>query len=263
MDHNVVLAKTVHCKEHDMPKIKFTDTVVARDCVCIDGKTTWYSDTETRGLQLCVTARGAKTWYLNRWDPKAEKTRRVKIGPFASKGTHTRWAREQAQKKTLDVIEGRVQTREERAVERSGVPTLREAFDREMQFRQTRGEAYGGPIHDKTANDYTRAFERYLATWADQKMDEIDVSAIQRALDDLSESKPFAAHKVNIVVGMTFDRASRMIGAPLQVLTPKLDSNRSRMRPSGLRIGKNTVNESSSMKQASSPRIVSADAPRA
>lgn len=208
-----------------MPKIKLTDTVVTRDCVAIGGKTTWYNDTETRGLQLCVTPAGARTWYVNKWDPKAEKTRRIKLGPFASKGTHTRWARDQVGKKVLDVIEGRAQTRVEQEQERAGIPTLREAFDREMQFRRTRGAAYGGPIHANTDADYTRAFDRYLATWGTDKMDEIDVGAIQRALDDLSEEKPFAPHKVNIVLGMTFDRASRMIGAPLQVLTPKLDKN--------------------------------------
>lgn len=48
-----------------MPKIHLTDTVVQRDCVAIDDKTTWYSDTETTGLQLCVTPAGAKTWYLH------------------------------------------------------------------------------------------------------------------------------------------------------------------------------------------------------
>ncbi len=69
-----------------MPKIKFTDTAVEKQCIAHDGKTTWYSDTETRGLQLCATAGGAKTWYLNKWDPTAKKVRRVKLGQFATKG---------------------------------------------------------------------------------------------------------------------------------------------------------------------------------
>lgn len=205
-----------------MPQIKFTDTTIAK---LTAEKTIWYTDPSVKGLQLCVTAKGAKTWYVNRWDTQAQKTRRIKLGPFASKGTHTRWAKDQVGKRVLDVIEGRAQTRVEQAQARAGIPTLREAFDREMQYRRNRDKAFGGPIHDKTANDYQRAFDRYLITWADARMDDIDVGAMQRALDDLSESKPFAAHKVNMVVGMTFNRAARMIGSRLKVLTPKLDSN--------------------------------------
>ncbi len=205
-----------------MPKIKFTDTSIAKLEV---GTTTWYSDPAAKGLQLCVTANGVKTFYVVKWDAKASKTRRVKIAQWARTGTHTRWAKDQVGKKVLDVIEGRAQTKRERAVERAGVPTFREAFDRDMQYRRSRGDAYGGPIHQRTDRDYCRAFENYLVTWADAKMDAIDVGAIQRMLDDLSERKPFAAHKVNIVVGFTFGRASRMIGAPLTVLTPKLEQN--------------------------------------
>ena len=205
-----------------MPKIKFTDTNLKR--LSAD-KTTWFSDPGARGLQLCVTAGGTKTWYFNKWDVSAQKTRRVKLGQWYAKGTHCRWAKDQIGKAALDVQEGKVRTREELELEAVGIPTLREAFEREMQFRRNRGEAFGGPIHENTDRDYTRAFERYLAKWADDRMDSIDVGAIQRALDDLSEEKPFAAHKVNIMVGMIFARAARMIGEPLRVLTPKLDKN--------------------------------------
>lgn len=205
-----------------MPQIKFTDTTLAK--LSAD-KTTWFSDPSTKGLQLCVTAGGTKTWYVNRWDAQAQKVRRVKLGQWASKGTHCRWAKDQVAVAFNDVREGRAKTKAEVAQEQVGIPTLREAFDREMQYRRNRKAAYGGPIAANTDRDYCRAFESYLGKWSDIRMDEIDVGAIQRALDDLSEEKPFAAHKVNIVVGMTFARAARMIGAPLRVLTPKLDKN--------------------------------------
>ncbi len=205
-----------------MPQIKFTDTAVAK--LKADAMT-WYSDPSAKGLQLSVTPGGTKTWYVVKWDSATRKTRRVKLGQWAPRGMHCAWAKDQVGKVMLDVKEGKVATKAEKAIERAGIPTLREAFDREMQFRRNRGAAYGGPIHARTDDSYTRAFDKYLATWADDKMDEIDVGAIQRALDDLSEVKPFAAHKVNIVLGMVFVRASRMIGKPLQVLTPKLAQN--------------------------------------
>ncbi len=48
-----------------MPQIKFTDTNLKRLSA---HKTTWFSDSDVKGLQLCVTARGTKTWYVNKWD---------------------------------------------------------------------------------------------------------------------------------------------------------------------------------------------------
>lgn len=205
-----------------MPQMKFTDTAIAK---LTADKTTWFSDPSAKGLQLCVTPNGVKTFYVNKWDKAAQKTRRVMLAQWASKGTHAAWAKEQVGKVVLDIKEGKAKTKAETAVERAGIPTLREAFDREMQYRRNRKAAYGGPIAANTDRDYCRAFDMYLTKWADARMDEIDVGAIQRALDDLSDEKPFAAHKVNIVLGMTFARASRMIGAPLRVLTPKLDKN--------------------------------------
>jgi integrase len=56
-------------------------------------------------------------------------------------------------------------------------------------------------------------------------MDEIDAAGIQRMLDDLAEIKPFAAHKVNLVVGFAFARAERMINARLPMLHPSLEKN--------------------------------------
>lgn len=205
-----------------MPQILFTDTAVAK--LKADAMT-WYSDPGAKGLQLSVTPGGTKTWYVVKWDPTTQKTRHVKLGQWVTRGMHCAWAKDQVGKVMLDVKEGKVTTKAEKAVERAGIPTLREAFDHEMQYRRNRGAAYGGPIHARTDDSYCRAFEKYLATWADDKMDEIDVGAIQRAFDDLSEVKPFAGHKVNIVVGMVFERASRMIGKPPQVLTPKLAQN--------------------------------------
>lgn len=112
-----------------MPQIKFTDTNVGKLVV---GSTTWFSDPTTKGLRLCVTAGGVKTWYVNKWDPKTQKVRQVKLAQWAQKGTHSAWAKDQVGKVVLDVKEGRVKTKAETAVARAGIPTLREAFDKEM-----------------------------------------------------------------------------------------------------------------------------------
>jgi len=205
-----------------MPQIKFTDTNLKT--LSADA-TTWFSDPTAKGLQLCVTAGGVKTWYVNKWDSTAQKTRRIKLGQWSNQGKHCAWAKKEVGRAASNIEDGVVKTKQEKAVERAGIPTLREAFDKEMGYRRARPASLGGPIHDRTDKDYTRAFDLYLSTWADDKMDVIDTAAVQRMLDDLVNEKPFAAHKVNVVLGITFKRAERMINARLPGLPPKLDKN--------------------------------------
>lgn len=71
---------------------KFTDTNVAA-ATAISGTKTWFSDPTCKGLQLCVTAGGVKTWYVNKWDATAQKTRRVKLGQWSAQSKHTAWAK--------------------------------------------------------------------------------------------------------------------------------------------------------------------------
>ena len=68
-----------------MPQIKFTDSTLKSLSTT---KTTWFSDPSCKGLRLCVTKSGVKTWYVTKWDAAAQKTRSVKLAQWASKGAH-------------------------------------------------------------------------------------------------------------------------------------------------------------------------------
>jgi hypothetical protein len=57
-----------------MPQIKFTDTTIGK--LKVDA-ITWYSDPTAKGLQLCATPAGVRTWYVVKWDPASQKTRPV------------------------------------------------------------------------------------------------------------------------------------------------------------------------------------------
>lgn len=59
---------------YDMPHIKFTDSTLKSLSAA---KTTWFTDPSCKGLRLCVTKSGVKTWYVNKWDPTSQKTRSV------------------------------------------------------------------------------------------------------------------------------------------------------------------------------------------
>lgn len=117
----------------------------------------------------------------------------------------------------LDLIEGKQQTREERKFELAGIPTLRMAFDRPLERRLKRPVNQGGPISELTAKGYRQMFDKYLLTWADCLVTEIDVAIVNRSLDDLNFAKPFTAHKVSTVLSMTYRTATRWINAPLVV----------------------------------------------
>jgi len=60
-----------------MPQIKFTDTTIGK--LKVDA-ITWYSDPTAKGIQLCATPAGVRTWYVVKWAPASQKTRRVKLG---------------------------------------------------------------------------------------------------------------------------------------------------------------------------------------
>lgn len=75
-----------------MPQIKFTDSTLKSLSTT---KTTWFSDPSCKGLRLCVTKSGVKTWYVTKWDSAAQKTRSVKLAQWASKGAHCAWAKKQ------------------------------------------------------------------------------------------------------------------------------------------------------------------------
>ena len=67
-----------------MPHIKFTDTNVG--AIPTPDKTVWYTDPKQKGLRLCVTKTGVKTWYVNKWDPTANKVRSVKLAHVRHSG---------------------------------------------------------------------------------------------------------------------------------------------------------------------------------
>lgn len=192
-----------------MPSIRFTDTNLK---TLSADKTTWFTDPSVKGLRLCVTAGGTKTWYVNKWDPHAEKVRAVKLGQWADKGTHCAWAKSQVGKVAHDIEQGNVKNRAEKAVEVAGIPTLREAFELEVENRLTLDEAYGGPRAAETMQNYRSPLFRYIdAKHLDSRVTEFDHVAVQRELDAVAKSHPFAAHKLNIALGYAHKRAKRVL----------------------------------------------------
>lgn len=172
-----------------MPQIKFTDTAIAK--LKVDA-ITWYSDPSAKGLQLCATPAGVRTWYVVKWDPQAQKTRRVKLGQWAPQGKHCAWAKKAAGQAASKIEDGKVQTKAEAAVDRATIPTLREAFELEVARRQAEED-----VSDATINYYRSLLETHVGKLLDDTVDALDGRTIQHRLDTFYASNPYGAHKLH------------------------------------------------------------------
>ncbi|GIT86176.1 integrase family protein [Roseobacter sp. OBYS 0001] len=183
-----------------MPQITFNDRAVAK--ITTD-KTTWFTDSTVRGLRLCVTKTGTKTWWVNKWDPTKQKTRAIKLGQWANTGTHCAWAKKQVGATTLQIVEGHAITRNERAAEKQklGIPTFGEAFDQYIEHRMGARASGKKPMVEKTAKDYRHTFNRELGAWAHVHVDELPILEINQHLNALQLRVPHSARMASTVAG--------------------------------------------------------------
>lgn len=197
-----------------MPHIRFTDTNLAR--LGAD-KTTWFTDPDVKGLQLCVTPGGTKTWYVNRWDSKAQKTRRVKLGQWASKGSHCAWAKKQVGKVAHDIDEGKAATKAEAAAARAAIPTFREALDEYLTHRQSKRASGKARMLETTAHDYRLSFDKHLVKWADVQVDQLPILEINRHLNALQVDHPHAAHRAAAIAGAVVRFVNKLVALALPI----------------------------------------------
>ncbi len=199
-----------------MPQIRFTDTSVAK---LEADKTTWFTDPTVKGLQLCVTPGGTKTWYLNKWDASSQKVRRVKLGQWASKGTHTRWAKDQIGKVALDVQEGKARTKAEKVADKAalGIPTFREALEQYIAHRTTARASGKARMVEQTVKDYRLAFDKHLTKWADTSVNELPILEINQYLNALQVEHPHAAHRAGSIAGAVVRFVNRLCALALPI----------------------------------------------
>ncbi|WP_170430678.1 tyrosine-type recombinase/integrase [Ruegeria arenilitoris] len=199
-----------------MPQIKFTDTAIRTLAV---EKTTWFSDKSCKGLRLCVTPTGTKTWYVTRWDSNAQKTRSVKLAQWAAKGAHTAWAKRQVGKASLDIQEGNVRTRNEQAiaVQEAGIPTFRGALDQYIDHRTSERASGKARMLEPTAKSYRGAFENHLSKWGDVLVSELPVLEINQYLNQLQIEHPHAAQRASTIAGAVVRFVNRLCALTLPI----------------------------------------------
>ncbi|WP_240336734.1 hypothetical protein [Tropicibacter sp. Alg240-R139] len=211
-----------------MPHIKFTDSTLK---TLVVDKTTWFTDPSSKGLRLCVTLGGTKTWYVNKWDPTSQKTRSVKLAQWANKGPHCRWAKEQVGKIAHDISTGNVRTREEKEVSQValGIPTFRDALEQYIEHRTTARQSGRARMMEGTAYEYRGSFNKHLARWADVHVDELPVLEINQYLNAMQIDTPNAAHLAASVAGATVRFINRLCALALPIPS-LLDGTRMKSR---------------------------------
>lgn len=211
-----------------MPHIKFTDSTLKT--LTVD-KTTWFTDPSCKGLRLCVTGGGTKTWYVNKWDPTSQKTRSVKLAQWANKGAHCRWAKDQVGKIAHDIATGNVLTRDEHEVVQTalGIPTFRDALEQYIEHRTTARQSGRARMMESTAYDYRMSFNKHLARWADVKVDELPILEINQYLNTVQIDTPNAAHLAASVAGATVRFINRLCALALPIPS-LLDGTRMKSR---------------------------------
>ncbi len=199
-----------------MPHIKFSDSNLK---TLSADKTTWFTDPDVKGLRLCVTKGGVKTWWVNKWDSEAQKTRAVKLGQWANQGTHCAWAKKQVGKALLEIQEGNVLTKGERELERAklGIPTFADALEQYITHRTTARASGKARMMETTARDYRNSFKNHLSQWGDIHVDELPILEINQYLNKLQESRPNAAHLAGSVAGAIVRFINRLCALALPI----------------------------------------------
>lgn len=199
-----------------MPQIKFKDSTLK---TLSADKTTWFTDPDVKGLRLCVTKGGAKTWWVNKWDPKAQKTRAVKLGQWANKGMHCAWAKKQMGAALLDIQEGNAHTKDEREADKArlGIPAFAEALDQYIEHRTSERASGKAPMVEKTARDYRNSFNLHFTRWADTYVDELPILEINQYLNALQLTRPHGARTAAVVAGAVVRFINRLCALALPI----------------------------------------------
>lgn len=209
-----------------MPHTSFTDTNIKT--LSSDQPVTWYSDPKVKGLRLCVTAGGTKTWYANRWDPTAQKVRQVKLGQWSPQGKHCAWAKKEVARVGSSIEDGAVLNKKEKAADEakaeatkpSALPTLGAALEQMIEFKANpKREAISRkrPMSKTTIVNYRSSFKRYLSKWADVPVDALPVFEITTTLNALQLEKPQAAQRASGLVSAILNHVSKMADCTLKV----------------------------------------------
>jgi integrase len=153
----------------------------------------YYHDARQPGLCVCVTAAGARTFYLYRWDNG--RPLRQRLG--ATDELTVEQARTKAKTLTGESVLG-VDIRDRKRAAREEL-TFGELFGRWMEYAKE---------HKRTWPEDQRKYDKFLLTWAARRLSNIDATDVERLHNAVRiKSGPYQANRVLEMVKAMFRRA--------------------------------------------------------
>jgi integrase len=168
------------------------------------GTRRYFNDTKVRGLQLAVTDRGAKSWYLYARTGITSRPKRHLLGRYPDLSSDV--ARRLAEKLRGEIAAGRDPSAEKRLARARSV-TLAEAFE---DFREARSSRLAA----STLKAYSRFPETVFADWRNRPLAGITKDMVVARHRSLSEAHPAHADHAMRFLRALFNFAEYRYEAP-------------------------------------------------
>ena len=178
-----------------MKQMRFTKAAVEALPAAAAGKRQYIYDEEVPGLQVAVTDRGAKTYYVYR---KIQgRPRRIKLGQHPD--LSPAMARSEAYQILAQIARGQ-DPQAQRRQKRARQVSLQQAFDSYLETHR---------LKPKTQADYSRLVQRAFGSWLNRPVVEINKSMVAKRQAQLGEqSGPYYANQAMRVLRAILNHAA-------------------------------------------------------
>jgi len=187
-----MLAASTTKRRRETAKVTLNKATIAALKVPAAGRV-YYHDARQPGLTVCVTAAGARTFYLYRWDNG--RPLRQRLG--TTDEITVEQARTMAKTLTGEAVQGvDIQARKRAAREEL---TFGELFGRWMEYARE---------HKRTWPEDQRKYDKFLLTWAARRLSSIEAADVERIHNSVKvKSGPYQANRVLELIKAMFRRA--------------------------------------------------------
>lgn len=174
-------------------KINFTKVTLGRLPNPAPGKRSFYYDNKVRGLGVCITDKGTKSFMVYRWlDSKPE---RIMLGRYPDLSI------EQARDKTIEInalIAKGENPNDKRRLERAEI-TLKGLFHEYME--------HYAKLHKKSWKTDESRFNLHLSHWNNRKLSQITRADIQKLHADMGKDHKVEANRLIALLSIMFNKA--------------------------------------------------------
>jgi integrase len=160
-------------------------------------------DTEVRGLGICITAGGSRTWYY--YAKVNGRPVRERLGTFPEINVVD--ARRLARDRIVSVAKG--EDPQQRKRERREELTFGDAFEHLIDYMESHRKK------PRTISEYRRIYTSHLEpTWKARRLSTIKAADVAKAHNTLGKRAPYQANRLLALIKVVFNRAPGDVANP-------------------------------------------------